>query len=214
MAYTTFGSIRSDSNLGLIQQSVVVEPAQPKKKIIEVPGADGSIDLTEALGRVRYYNRKITWTFALYPGADWESKQREVSNALNGNKFSIGLSDDPTHFFVGRVSVTKYNRNKMLHQIVVEADCDPYAYVMTETSYSRTLTSSYQSLSCSVLRMPVAPIFTSTGDATVKFANVEYSIRANHSGTIYGIEFVPNTVNSISVKGTGSFTIRFRNGEL
>lgn len=131
---TNFGGIHSHTDLNLIQQKVVVDPAAPKLNLIEIPGADGAVDLTEQpAGRVTYKTRKITWTFALYPGEDWDAKHRQVNNALNGRACNITLDTDPEYYYQGRLTVKKHNVSGLLRQITVEATCQPYKLRQGET---------------------------------------------------------------------------------
>lgn len=124
---TDFGGIHSHRDLNLIQQTVEVDPAEPKLNLVEIPGADGAVDMTEKpAGRVTYKTRKITWTFALYPGESWDAKHRQVSNALNGRRGNITLDTDPAYYYQGRLSVTKHKIDNTLRQITVEAICQPY----------------------------------------------------------------------------------------
>ena len=124
---TNFGGIHSHIDLNLIQQKVEVEPAEPKLNMIEIPGADGAVDLSEhPVGRVTYKTRRITWTFALYPGENWDAKHRQVSNALNGRRCNVTLDTDPEYYYQARLAVTSHNVDGLLRQIVVEAICQPY----------------------------------------------------------------------------------------
>ena len=117
---TLFGTIHTSDNLNLIQQKVEITPAEPKTNFVDIPGADGSKDLTEALGvGVKYKDREITWTFALYPGQKREPKFSEVANALNGKLFDIVLDDDCLWYYSGRVTVTDHKSDKLLHQITM-----------------------------------------------------------------------------------------------
>lgn len=132
---TDFGGIHSHHTLNLIQQSVEVEPAEPKLNLIEIPGADGAVDMSEQpAGRVTYNTRKITWTFGLYPGENWDAKHRQVSNALNGRKCNITLDTDPDYYYQGRLSVTKHKVDGVLRQITVVAICQPYKLRQEQTS--------------------------------------------------------------------------------
>lgn len=132
---TDFGGIHSHRDLNLIQQTVEVDPAEPKLNLVEIPGADGAVDLTEQpAGRVTYNTRKITWTFALYPGESWDEKHREVSNALNGRRCNITLDADQDYYYQGRLSVSKHKVDGVLRQITVVAICQPYKLKQTQTS--------------------------------------------------------------------------------
>ena len=131
---TDFGGIHSHRDLNLIQQNVYVEPAEPKLNMVEIPGADGAVDMSEQpAGRVVFKTRKITWTFALYPGESWDLKHRQVSNALNGRKCNITLDTDPEYYYVGRLSVSKHKVDGVLRQITIVAICQPYKLRQEQT---------------------------------------------------------------------------------
>lgn len=158
----------SNTDLDLIQQSVIVAPAAPKTTLIDVPGANGSKDFTEALGAVRYYDREITWTFALYPGDDWCAKIAEVSNALNGKRLQITLDEDPDWYYDGRVAVTEHSVDRLLKQITIVATCSPYKLYKTTSSASfSNLTTSAHNFYLDVGDMPLIPTFTVGQDDTI-----------------------------------------------
>ena len=58
-----------------------------KENIIDIPGADGSLDLTIALtGRPTYENRIGSWTFAVQNGfKDWTELYSEIMDNCIGN---------------------------------------------------------------------------------------------------------------------------------
>ena len=65
-----FGNIHSFYDLNLILSAVDIEPAKPKTTYVDVPGGDGSLDLTEALGEVKYYDRTHKFTLTMNPASD------------------------------------------------------------------------------------------------------------------------------------------------
>ena len=71
-----FGHIHSYSNLNLILSEVSIQPATPKTNYIDVPGADGSIDQTAALGEVRFNDRDCEFLFSVLPTDDFERKNK------------------------------------------------------------------------------------------------------------------------------------------
>ena len=124
---TPEGVYHSSRDLGILELTVEVVPAAPKTNYINIPGTDGSRDQTEALGvGVKYEDRTIKWTFALYPGDHWYETQGEVSNALNGRTAKIILDDDPGWYYDGRITVENHKSDKLLRQITVSARCRPY----------------------------------------------------------------------------------------
>lgn len=120
--------ILSDTTLGLITQKIEVEPAEPKAEYVDLPGLDGSADLTEAAGPIRYNDRKIRMTFAVRPDQDWHDAMSAVSNALNGQRFSriVIFDDSPDWAWTGRCQVERHSTDNMLRQIVVSARVNPY----------------------------------------------------------------------------------------
>lgn len=122
---------------GLIQQKVDVKPAEPQLLMVDVPGANGSVDLTEALGvGIKYKSRTITWTYAMYPGADYEVIRSKVSNTLNGKQAEIILDSDPGWMYEGRLRVADYTADRLLQQITIEAICYPYKHKPTKSAKS------------------------------------------------------------------------------
>jgi hypothetical protein len=169
---TYFGGVHSHRDLDLIQQKVDVQPAEPKLNLVDIPGADGAKDMSELPGgRLHYKDRKITWTFALYPGANWDEKHRQVSNAINGRRCKITLGRDPRYYYYGRLTVKKYNTDKALRQITVEATCSPWILKQQPTIVTATLTASdeFTALILRNERKPVAPIIEVTAEATIRW---------------------------------------------
>lgn len=213
---TSFGGLHSNRDLGLIQQTVDVQPAPPKLNIIDVPGADGSKDLSaQPAGRVVFGDREITWTFALYPGARWHTKHREVSNALNGLACNITLDDDPGYYYVGRLTVKEYNRDATLRQITVTANCRPFKLKQGETEVTASLTTAYKALVLENDRKPVVPTITVTAETSIRWDGGTFTISPG-THKILDIEFREglNELEAATVSGTGSITIVYQEGAL
>lgn len=213
---TDFGGVHSYRDLHLIQQTVEVAPAEPKLNLIEIPGADGSKDMTEVpAGRVTYYDRTITWTFALYPGDDWFTKYRQVSNALNGRRCKITLDDGPGYYFDGRVAVKKTNRDRTLHQITVEATCAPYMLKQQETVRTSTVNTTQRSIQLSNEAKPVIPTIAVTTKTTLGWNGNTFTVAAG-THVLLDIELKAgtNTLTAKTASGSGTITITYREGSL
>ena len=52
-----FDDIHSFYDLNLVLSQVDIPPATAKTSFVDIPGADGSVDMTEALGSVKYKDR-------------------------------------------------------------------------------------------------------------------------------------------------------------
>lgn len=213
---TYFGGLHSNHDLRLIQQRVEVQPAQPKLNIIDIPGADGSKDLSAYPGgRVVFNDREIVWTFALYPGDKWHDRQRKVSNALNGLACHITLDDDPAYYYVGRLSVDSYNRDQTLRQITIRAICRPFKLKQEVTTVTVALTTTAVTLELGNDRKPVVPTITVTAETTLEWNGGSYTISAG-THKILDIQFQEgdNELRAKVTSGTGSITITYQEGAL
>jgi phage-related protein len=213
---TDFGGVHSHFDLRLIQQKVEVQPAEPKLNLIEIPGADGFKDYSETpAGRVVFKPRKISWTFALYPGEDWDNKHSQVAGQLNGRSCKITLDSDPDYYYDGRLAVAKYNRDRTLRQIVVEATCQPFKLKQLETSTTVDLSTSYKAMRLWNSRKPVIPTITVTAATTLLWKGGTYAINAG-THRVLGIQLQEgeNELQAKVSSGTGRITVTYREGAL
>lgn len=134
-----FDDIHSYNDLNLVLSEVNIPPAEPKLNFVDIPGGDGDVDLTEALGEVKYNSREGSITFTAFPYYDFEEKKKEVSNLLNGKRCKIRLDKDPGYYWLGRCVVDDYVSDKMVRQIVVKIKVDPYKYKVNKTVASVSL---------------------------------------------------------------------------
>lgn len=215
---TNFGGVHSHRDLGLIQQKVEVSPAEPKMNLVNVPGADGSKDLsTLPAGRVTYKDRKITWTFALYPGDNWDQKHHQVSNALNGLERRITLDSDPDYYYIGRLAVKKYKLDGLLRQITVEATCRPYALKQRPTQVVVPIPAGTAFTPIQLLndRMPAVPTFAVTAETILRWNGRTVTV-APGTFTSLDIELQEgaNLLEARATSGTSTITITYREGSL
>lgn len=213
---TDFGGVHSNIDLLLIQQRIEVQPAEPKLNLVEVPGADGSKDLSELpAGRVVFNDREIEWTFALYPGEDWDAKHSQVSGALNGRRCKITLDTDPGYYYIGRLVVSKHKIDGLLRQITVKATCYPYKMKHQETIVTNELATEYQTILLYNGRKPVVPTITVTEETTIRWKGNTYAVSAGEH-KILNIELVEgeNKLEAKVASGTGSITVTYREGAL
>lgn len=109
---------------------------EPKTSFVDIPGADGLLDLTEAnTGEVKYGNRVIVLTFAAMVNlADQQTFKSKIYNALHGKKISkIILDEDPDWYYTGRATVVFAEQNYWRLHCVVTINAEPYAMKIEET---------------------------------------------------------------------------------
>ena len=214
-----FGNIHSFYDLNLILSGVLIPPATPKTNYVDVPGADGAVDLTEALGEVKYNDRDgCKFTFSMNPADDlseaaWEAKKTEVSNLLNGRKFNITLDKDPDYYYTGRITVSEYLSNRRHRQIVVTGRLSPWKWKQNKTVVTHNLTAGENTVILRNGRKSVVPVIECTDHNTVVvFGDFTKTMSAG-THKFLDICFKEGN-NTLKLSGTGSVTITYQEGEL
>ena len=136
----TFGNYHSYRDFGLILSSKVIGSPTPKTELIDIPGGDGVLDLTEFFGEVKYNNRTLTFEFsAMVPQSQFMTLFSKAQNALHGQKMNISLDEDPEWYYIGRLSVPEWKAQKGIGKLTIVCDCEPFKYKRQKTVVSATL---------------------------------------------------------------------------
>ena len=216
----SFDGIHSHYDLDLILSKVEIPPAIPKEEYIDLAGGNGSLDLSEAHGEVKFNDRDgCKFIFAMNPANDlsdiaFEEKKTEVSNALNGKRFErITLDKDPEFYYQGRCKVDQYLSDRRIRQIVVTARVKPYKLKQNETILKYTLSEEEQTVTAMNGRMSVVPEITCTDDNTkVVFGAIEKMLS---KGTHKILDFqFKEGANVLKLSGSGTITFKYQEGEL
>lgn len=109
-------------------------PPTPKTYMVDIPGGNGKIDLTESLlGDVAYNNRKMEFIFYIIDIEDFEMIKTEISNYLHGKSFDYKITMDPEYTYHGRFTVTEYNHKaysnvRKVGSIKITIDAKPFKH--------------------------------------------------------------------------------------
>ena len=111
------------------------DPPQTKNKYLDIPGADGTADLTEALrGYPVYENRKGSFSFVILNGyEEWYDIYSKIMDFLHGKALLAILEDEPTYYYKGRFFVDEYRSSKNWSGITIGYEVEPYK-LRTETT--------------------------------------------------------------------------------
>lgn len=125
-----------------------VSPPEVRTNILEIPGSNGSIDLsTSLIGRPLYGRRTGSWEFiCLQPPSrllewsiyGWNVLKNDLINKIHGKNVRATLSDEEYLFsdlsnenreyqYKGRVSVSDYSSNEDFSTITIDYDFEPFA---------------------------------------------------------------------------------------
>ncbi len=163
---------------------------------------DGSLDLSECFGEMKYENRMLKFTFeSIDKINDWQAKMINISSFLHGHKMKIKTWSDPNFYYVGRCQIDEYNSSSMLGKIVISCDCEPFKYKKNITVFN--LTEGTNTVQNS--RMTVYADLINESEITIntKVYSVGIHLRA------IKLICVTNTLNSSSIS-----TLNFQEGEI
>ena len=100
-----------------------------KTNFVEIPGRDGTIDMSEYLtGGPSYGDRSGSWNFLVdNDHIGWESIRTKITEFFHGKRLKCVLEDDPCWYFEGRFQV-KPQSGEHNSTIEIEYVLGPYRY--------------------------------------------------------------------------------------
>lgn len=229
----TIGDMNTWDSWHLIPKSrPLFNPPSVKTNYIEIPGGDGSLDLTTALaGRPVYKNRTGSWEFYVENGyKDWSVLYSEIMTYLHGKKLKAILEDDPDYYYEGRFAVNAWKSDPNWSIITIDYEVAPYKrslisagndWLWDTFNFETDVIRSYENLpvdgSLTVVvvgdSMPVPPtIVASTTGMTVTYNDETYTLT---KGSNYISELtIQEDENTFIFGGTGTITILYERGRL
>lgn len=219
------------SEYGLLLSSKTISPPSPKVITINVPGADGCIDLTEALnGEPKYNNRNISLTFTKIGKSSISlSTYRLVSNKFHGRICKIVFSDIPGYYYEGRISVKAFDAGGAIGEMKIECDAKPYAlevldstddFIWDDFNFDTDVIRGYKNIEIDGektidvygSRKTVCPDIIVSAAMDVEFEGITYHLQAGTNKVVNII--IGEGANEMKFIGTGTVTIKFRGGAL
>lgn len=129
-SYTDFGLTLTGQNIGV---------PKPKTYTVDIEGMDGTLDLSEFFGEIKYENRTLKFTFETIEKITyWQSRMSIISSFLHGQKMKIEVWSDPDFYYIGRCFIDEYSSNARLGKIVISCDVEPYKYKQNITTFNLT----------------------------------------------------------------------------
>ena len=206
-----FDNIHSYADLNLVLSDIKIPPAAVKTTYVDIPGGDGSVDLTEALGEVKFKDRACKFTYTVFPSDDFEEKKKQVSNLLNGKRCKIVVDKDPNYYWEGRCSIDEYSSDKNLHKLVVGATVAPYKLKTNQTTVNvhagEEVTVSLQNG-----RKTVVPVISCTAETVIVFGDNTFNFNAGTHKDL-GIKLIEGN-NTVTVTSSADVTFTYQEGDL
>ena len=180
----------------------------PKTNYIDVEGADGSLDLTEATGETKYNDRIAKFPFTLKDKfMDLPNKISEIANDIHGKKFKIFIYDDLDFYYVGRVSINEFKTSQAKGVITLEATLEPYKYKRNITTISYEINGS-KTIVVTNLRKRTVPVITVDSEMKIIFSNTTYTISTG-THEILNIYFDKGE-HTLEIIGNGNITFSYQ----
>lgn len=129
--------IHTERDWGLKLLSVYIPMPDPKTQLIDIPGGDGNIDLTEVNGRPAYNDRDgLELVFDIMDGnyKNWFLKYSEFAKEIHGKKVKMVLDDEPEHYYMVRFHVDGQKTNPVFGTITLSGTADPFKYDLVSSN--------------------------------------------------------------------------------
>lgn len=112
----------------MLKTAPELAPPEPKTHYVDILGAHGMMDLTEALsGKVQYKNRQLKLEFISMAGREeWSAIYSDILAEVHGKVKEIRLDDDRTHTYKGRVTVGTPTWENECVTLPMTVECEPF----------------------------------------------------------------------------------------
>lgn len=229
-----FDDYHSINDFGLITTNVEIGEPEPKATYVDIPGMNGSLDLTESMGEISYSRRPIKIEFVKKENDKLEHSdgyllEQKIRQALHGKEMNISFDSDKTFYWIGRTRVTEFNMSNIGRiNITVEADVEPYKYDVAFDgdhwlwdpfdfnsgiiNVSRYEINGNKTITLINRDMFVSPVISSTSTMTVIFNSKTITITPG-TRKVYDIRLHEGE-NELIFKGTGTVEITYKAGVL
>lgn len=210
----TFGNTAAET-LGLKLFALSMPPPEPKTSYIDVPGRDGSIDVSALDGFVHYKDRTITLSFSYFGSySQWFAAVSQLNSLLLGQKLKLTISDDPGYYYFGRFSVSTDKSNPVSGDIVVTGQCSPYKFKTNVTVVEQDISGSAE-ITLTNERMPSTPTITTDAEMQLVWGTSGGNKLTLNAGThrYTGLLLLEGD-NEFTVNGTGHIKFEYQEGAL
>ena len=192
------------STYGLILKSFDAEAPKPKLNMISITGRDGSLDLTEWAGEVRYENRKVNIAFRDMEGDAYIP----MLNLIFHSECKIIHSVDDDYYYLGRCVSAEPKTRRHITDLELEFSCHPYRLSVEPTTVERSVSESPIYLHAA--GMSAIPSITLTDACSITFGGVTKALTA-------GEHTVPEFVitkagGDMTISGSGTITVEWTEG--
>ena len=207
----------------------VIAMPKEKSKFIDMPGVNGSLDISEFLtGYMLYGNRSGNVKFMIDNWHEnWTTILQKISTKIHGRRLKMVLTDEPEFYYEGRFYLDTPTSNTKRTEVTLRYELGPYKHDITSSAddwlwdpfnFETGVIRTYKdltvdgSLTVTVLcgQEHSIPNIWCTSDMIMAYKSNSYNLV---SGNNIPIRLEPGS-NSLTFYGNGRITIAFRRGLL
>ena len=208
----TFGSYHSYRVLNVILTEKTINAPEIRTQTVEIPGADGLLDFTEAFGGVKYANRQLSFSFeCIEPYDDFYRIFSDIQSRIHGQKLAVSLDDDPAFYYTGRISVDSWKTDRRVGRNTVDVDADPSKYQKDRTVL-RFAVNAAKTVYLPNLMKPVIPVITVSAPMDISFNGTVYHFTEENAESSALV--LSGGVNKLEITGTGNIRFDYREASL
>lgn len=216
------------SDFGLNLLSVELGSPEVRKNKKEIPGRNGSLDISEALTGYPVYNdakHKLTFDFKDGKYADWIARSSDLKGKIHGRQLPVILGDD-THYYVARVSVDSEKLNQHYSRVDITLEAEPYKLSILSSvddwlwdtfCFETDVIRDYKDIAVPGTLtivgdvMPTGCIFDCSDEGvTVEYEGITYELPKGKSSTPDIL--ITEGEHTMTFSGTGTVSVEYRGG--
>lgn len=210
-----FDNLHSYKDFILVLSGKEIGAPAVKEQRLDIPGADGFLDLTDFFGEPKYEDVKHKFEFTtIVPQNTFLTQYSMIKNAIHGKKMRIILDDDPLFYYVGRCFVSGFTSEKGIGTVDVECVCEPYKYRIEKTVVTQAVNGT-ASITLTNGRKRAVPLITIQTDTSLNITYGQGLIWDLGAGsyTLPELELT-HGANTVTVIGAGTITFEWTEGDL
>lgn len=231
-----FGDKHSYRDWGMYLKSrPEISPPPPKTVYEDIPGSDGSLDLTESLtGDVKYENRELRFEFKVIGGRSmWYNTYSDIMDYLHGKNVKVIIDEDMSFYYIGRMEADEWESSEITSTVVIKGDVEPYKMELNSSledwlwdpfNFETGIVREYKDLDVNGSRTLVVPgrrkhvtptfIVSSTDGSgmAITFNGYTYTI-PDGTSRVVGMVLLEGE-NVLTIKGNGKISVDYRGGRL
>ena len=212
----------------------IIPPAEIKENMIDIPGRDGFVDLTEVLTNRPVYGKRtgsLEFMTTANDYEDWTITLRKMTSYVHGRSLMLLLDDEPGFFYEGRFSVNSWKSEAQRDKVTVNYELQPYKrtvfgeddyWMWDPFSFINGIITSRKNfrikesfnMRCPQGDLPGAhpTIILESGELSVSFNGASYPLSSG-TNVMSEITFVSGE-NILAFTGTGVVSIKYKGGWL